>query len=140
MTTPIEFTQRASELRKLINQYNYLYYVTDNPEVTDSEYDRLFQDLKKIEVEFPELLTADSPTQRVGGKALDKFDQITHAIPMLSLDNVFSTEELDAFDQRVRDWLNTSESQTYAAEPKLDGLAISLRYEQGILVQAATPR
>jgi len=138
MTSQTEYKQRASELRDLINQYNYLYYVIDNPEVTDSEYDRLFHELKKLEEHYPDLLTADSPTQRVGGKALDKFNQITHIIPMLSLDNVFNTEELNAFDQRVRDWLNTSETQIYAAEPKLDGLAISLRYEQGILVQAAT--
>jgi len=138
MTNKIGFSQRASELRDLINNYNYLYYVSDNPEVTDSEYDRLFHELKQLEVDHPQLLTVDSPTQRVGGKALAKFNQITHAIPMLSLDNVFNEDELNAFDQRVRDWLNTSDSQVYAAEPKLDGLAISLRYEQGILVQAAT--
>ncbi|RKZ86937.1 MAG: DNA ligase [Gammaproteobacteria bacterium] len=138
MVIPTNFPQRASELRDLINKYNYLYYIVDNPEVPDSEYDRLFHELKQIETDHPELLTADSPTQRVGGKALDKFNQITHAIPMLSLDNVFDTEQLLAFDQRVRDWLNTSESQVYAAEPKLDGLAISLRYEQGVLTQAAT--
>jgi len=138
MVIPTNFPQRASELRDLINKYNYLYYIIDNPEVPDSEYDRLFHELKQIETDHPELLTADSPTQRVGGKALDKFNQITHAIPMLSLDNVFDTEQLLAFDQRVRDWLNTSESQVYAAEPKLDGLAISLRYEQGVLTQAAT--
>ena len=138
MTIPTDILDRASELRDLINRYNSLYYVFDNPEVTDSEYDRLFNELKQIETDFPELLATDSPTQRVGGKALDKFNQITHAIPMLSLDNVFNTEELDAFDQRVRDWLNTNEPQIYAAEPKLDGLAISLRYEQGMLVQAAT--
>jgi len=138
MTIPTDILDRASELRDLINRYNSLYYVFDNPEVTDSEYDRLFNELKQIETDFPELLATDSPTQRVGGKALDKFNQITHEIPMLSLDNVFNTEELDAFDQRVRDWLNTNEPQIYAAEPKLDGLAISLRYEQGMLVQAAT--
>jgi DNA ligase (NAD+) len=138
MSIPTNIKQRASELRDLLNQYNHLYYVTDQPEVTDSEYDRLFQELKKIETDFPELLTEDSPTQRVGGKALDKFNQVTHALPMLSLDNVFDREELEAFDQRVRDWLNTSDIQRYAAEPKLDGLAISLRYEKGVLVQAAT--
>jgi len=138
MTNKIGFSQRASELRDLINHYNYLYYVSDNPEVTDSEYDRLFHELKQLEVDHPQLLTVDSPTQRVGGKALAKFNQITHVIPMLSLDNVFNEDELNAFDQRVRDWLNTTDSQVYAAEPKLDGLAISLRYEQGILVQAAT--
>lgn len=129
---------RAAELRDLINKHNYLYYVTDNPEVTDSEYDRLFTELKQIEHDYPELVTADSPTQRVGGQALDKFSQVTHALPMLSLDNVFSADDFAAFDQRVRDWLNTKETQLYAAEPKLDGLAISIRYEQGILVQAAT--
>lgn len=138
MTIPTNLTQRSSELRILINQYNYLYYATDSPEVTDSEYDRLFNELKQLETEYPELLTADSPTQRVGGAALDKFDQVTHYLPMLSLDNVFEEEGLKAFDQRVRDWLNTSDNQVYAAEPKLDGLAISLRYEKGILVQAAT--
>ncbi len=138
MSTPINIEQRASELRDLLNKYNHLYYVADQPEVTDSEYDRLFGELKQIEVEYPSLLTTDSPTQRVGGKALDKFSQITHALPMLSLDNVFDSEELEAFDQRVREWLNTTEQQLYAAEPKLDGLAISLRYQQGVLVHAAT--
>jgi len=138
MTTKNEATQRSSELRDLINRYNYSYYLDDNPEVTDSEYDRLFNELKQLEQEQPELLTADSPTQRVGGLALDKFNQITHALPMLSLDNVFDADEFDAFDQRVRDWINSSETQIYAAEPKLDGLAISIRYEHGILVQAAT--
>ncbi len=133
-----ELIARATELRDLINRHNYLYYVTDNPEVTDSEYDRLFTELKQIESDYPELVTADSPTQRVGGQALDKFTQVTHALPMLSLDNVFSADDFAAFDQRVRDWLNTKETQIYAAEPKLDGLAISIRYENGILVQAAT--
>ncbi|HEC59313.1 MAG TPA: NAD-dependent DNA ligase LigA [Methylophaga sp.] len=138
MTIPTEINQQATDLRHLLNKYNNLYYVTDNPEVTDSEYDRLFIQLQKLEADYPELLTVDSPTQRVGGKALDKFSQITHSLPMLSLDNVFDGEELHAFDQRVRDWLNTTNIQTYAAEPKLDGLAISIRYEHGILVQAAT--
>lgn len=130
--------QRIAELRKLINKFNYQYYVIDNPEVTDSEYDRLFHELKALEQANPELLTIDSPTQRVGGVALDKFEQVTHAISMLSLDNVFDGEEFDAFNKRVNDWLNTQQSQSFAAEPKLDGLAISLRYEHGVLVQAAT--
>lgn len=138
MTIPTEIQQEASALRDLINRYNHLYYVNDNPEVTDSEYDRLFKQLQLLETNYPELLTADSPTQRVGGKALAKFSQISHALPMLSLDNVFDAEDLHAFDQRVRDRLNTTNVQTYAAEPKLDGLAISIRYEQGILIQAAT--
>jgi len=130
--------QRVQALKILINRYNIAYYNNDDPEVKDAEYDRLFRELKDIEDEFPELLTLDSPTRRVGGKALDKFEQITHAIPMLSLDNGFSIEEISSFDKRVGDWLNTSETQTYAAEPKLDGLAISLRYEHGILIYAAT--
>ena len=138
MTIPTEIKQQATQLRDLINKYNYLYYVIDNPEVTDSEYDRLFKQLQQLEADYPELLKADSPTQRVGGIALDKFSQITHVLPMLSLDNVFNAENLQTFDQRVRDRLNTTNTQTYAAEPKLDGLAISIRYEQGILVQAAT--
>lgn len=138
MTITAEIERRAAELRDLINHYNYLYYVIDNPEVPDAEYDRLFRELQALEQRYPELLTADSPTQRVGGEVLQKFAEVEHAIPMLSLDNVFDQDELIAFDKRVRDWLNTDEAQTYAAEPKLDGLAISIRYEQGVLVQAAT--
>jgi len=138
MTIPTDIQQQASNLRELINRYNHLYYVTDNPEVTDSEYDRLFKQLQQLEADYPELLTTDSPTQRVGGKALDKFNQVTHALPMLSLDNVFNADDLLAFDQRVRDRLNSTNIQIYAAEPKLDGLAISIRYEKGILMQAAT--
>lgn len=138
MTISIDVRQRAAELRDTLNHYSYQYYVLDNPEVPDSEYDRLFRELQSLEQTHPELLTADSPTQRVGGQALDKFDEVQHAIPMLSLDNVFDQQELAAFDKRVRDWLNTDKEQTYAAEPKLDGLAISIRYENGVLVQAAT--
>lgn len=138
MTISTELEQRAATLRELINHYNYLYYVIDNPEVPDAEYDRLFRELLELEQAHPELQTTDSPTQRVGGEALDKFAEVEHAIPMLSLDNVFDLEELTAFDKRVRDWLNSDQSQTYAAEPKLDGLAISIRYENGVLVQAAT--
>ncbi|MEC9315174.1 MAG: NAD-dependent DNA ligase LigA, partial [Pseudomonadota bacterium] len=131
MTTTTEFEQRAAELRELINHYNYLYYVADNPEVPDAEYDRLFRELQELEQANPELQTADSPTQRVGGEVLQKFAEVEHAMPMLSLDNVFDQDELTAFDKRVRDWLNTDQPQTYAAEPKLDGLAISIRYENG---------
>ncbi len=138
MTIPAKILARRDTLHDLINQYNYQYYATDKPEVTDSEYDRLFNELKQLEADYPALLTLDSPTQRVGGQALDKFNQVIHAMPMLSLDNVFDVAELTAFDKRVKDWLNTREEQTYIAEPKLDGLAISLRYEQGVLVQAAT--
>lgn len=138
MTISPEISERAAQLRDLINRYNFLYYSADDPEVTDAEYDRLFAELKKLEADYPELITADSPTQRVGSAPLDKFTQVTHAMPMLSLDNVFDEAELSAFNQRVLDRLNTDAVITYAAEPKLDGLAISIRYENGLLVQAAT--
>ena len=138
MTVPPEITARKEELCGLINKFNYQYYAVDNPEVSDSEYDRLFRELKQIEAEHPALLTLDSPTQRVGGQVLDKFIQVSHSLPMLSLDNMFNEADLKAFDKRVKDWLNSENTPTYIAEPKLDGLAISLRYEQGILVRAAT--
>lgn len=138
MTISPEISERAAQLRDLINRYNFLYYSADDPEVTDAEYDRLFAELKKLEADYPELITADSPTKRVGSAPLDKFTQVTHAMPMLSLDNVFDETELTAFNQRVLDRLNTDAVITYAAEPKLDGLAISIRYENGLLVQAAT--
>ena len=138
MTISTEIIDRAAQLRDLINRYNFLYYSEDDPEVTDAEYDRLFAELKQLETDYPELVTPDSPTQRVGSAPLDKFKQITHAMPMLSLDNVFDEAELMAFNQRVLDRLNSNAVITYAAEPKLDGLAISIRYENGLLVQAAT--
>src|SRR5690554_1362985 len=138
MTISTEIIERVETLRALINRYNFLYYSADDPQVTDAEYDRLFAELKQLETEYPQLATADSPTQRVGSAPLDKFTQITHAMPMLSLDNVFDEAELTAFNQRVLDRLNTDAEITYAAEPKLDGLAISIRYENGLLVQAAT--
>lgn len=138
MTISTEISNRAAQLRDLINRYNFLYYSADEPEVTDAEYDRLFAELKQLEMDYPELVTPDSPTQRVGTAPLDKFTQVIHAMPMLSLDNVFDETELTAFNQRVLDRLNTEAVITYAAEPKLDGLAISIRYENGLLVQAAT--
>lgn len=138
MTISTEISDRAAQLRDLINRNNFLYYSADDPEITDAEYDRLFAELKQLETNYPELVTPDSPTQRVGAAPLDKFTQVTHAMPMLSLDNVFDEAELTAFNQRVLDRLNTDSVITYAAEPKLDGLAISIRYENGLLVQAAT--
>lgn len=138
MTISTEIIERVEQLRALINRYNFLYYSADEPEVTDAQYDRLFAELKQLETQHPQLAAADSPTQRVGAAPLDKFAQITHSMPMLSLDNVFDEEELTAFNQRVLDRLNSREIITYAAEPKLDGLAISIRYEKGLLVQAAT--
>jgi DNA ligase (NAD+) len=138
MSKPVPARERASELREEIDYHNYRYYVLDDPEIPDSEYDRLLRELQALEARHPELITADSPTQRVGAEPLDAFDEVLHRVPMLSLDNAFSEEEMADFDRRVRDKLDTEEQIVYAAEPKLDGLAISLRYEQGHLVQAAT--
>ncbi len=130
--------QQIAQLRAALNDYSYRYYVLDNPSVPDAEYDRLFRQLQQLEQAHPELVTADSPTQRVGDKPLDVFDQVQHRVPMLSLDNVFNGDELIAFDRRVRDRLKTDEPIEYVCEPKLDGLAVSLRYENGVFVQAAT--
>ncbi len=136
-TIPAELQARVAELRDLLAYHNYRYYVLDDPEIPDVEYDRLFRGLQELEEKYPELITPDSPTQRVGGEALSGFEQVTHAIPMLSLGNVFSEEELLDFDRRVRQGLGIDEVE-YCAEPKLDGLAISIRYENGLLVRAAT--
>ena len=130
--------QRIVELRELLNRHSYLYYVLDNPEIPDSEYDRLYRELAALEQKHPELVTPDSPTQRVGEKPLSAFRQVTHRIPMLSLDNVFSDDELRAFFKRIRDRLGLEEELDFNAEPKLDGLAISVIYEDGMFVQAAT--
>ncbi|VEH68567.1 DNA ligase [Rodentibacter pneumotropicus] len=130
---------QINNLRKTLRQYEYEYHVLDNPSVPDSEYDRLFHQLKALELENPELVTSDSPTQRVGAKPLSAFRQIRHEIPMLSLDNAFSDEEFYAFVKRIEDRLGESSSPlTFCAEPKLDGLAVSILYEDGVLTQAAT--
>ncbi len=137
MTMPVDPAQRIAELRTEINHHNYLYYVMDAPELPDAEYDRLLRELQSLEQDNPELIVMESPTQRVGGEPIAAFGQIKHQVPMLSLDNVFSDDELVEFSQRVDKGLS-NEAVTYVAEPKLDGLAISLRYEQGLLIQAAT--
>lgn len=138
MTISTELQQRVASLREQINYHNHRYYVLDDPDIADVEYDQLFRELQQLEQQHPELLTADSPTLRVGAAPLKKFRQVTHVVPMLSLDNVFDKAGFEAFDQRVRDRLTAKTAIEYAAEPKLDGLAISIRYEQGLLVQAAT--
>ncbi|MCB1735041.1 MAG: NAD-dependent DNA ligase LigA [Gammaproteobacteria bacterium] len=125
-------------LRGEIEQHNHRYYVLDEPSVPDAEYDRLMRRLREIEAEYPELVTPDSPSQRVGGSAISAFGEIRHAVPMLSLDNCFDGGELADFDRRVRARLGKDGDVDYSAEPKLDGLAVSLRYEQGQLVQGAT--
>jgi len=129
-------------LRRAIEAHNYAYHVLDSPTVPDAEYDRLMRRLQEIEAEHPELVAPDSPTQRVGAERLEAFREVRHARPMLSLDNVFNDAELEAFDKRVRDRIGggdvSIERVTYWAEPKLDGAAISLRYERGELVFGAT--
>ena len=130
---------QIDNLRKTLRQYEYEYHVLDNPTVPDSEYDRLFHQLKTLELEHPEFLTSDSPTQRVGAKPLSGFSQIRHEIPMLSLDNAFSDEEFHAFVKRIEDRLIVlPKPLTFCCEPKLDGLAVSILYVNGILTQAAT--
>ncbi len=128
---------RAQELRKLIEHHNYLYYVNDQPVISDAEYDRLFRELSEIERAFPEFKSADSPTQRVGAAPLDAFDAVRHELPMLSLNNAFDEVDVEGFDRRVREGLGIEEVE-YAVEPKFDGLAVSLRYEGGLFVQGAT--
>lgn len=129
--------QRIDTLREEINSHNYSYYVLDNPEIPDSEYDRLLHELNDLEQQNPTLITSDSPTQRVGAKPLDAFSEVKHEVPMLSLGNAFSDQDMSDFDRRVREAVE-SENIEYAAEPKLDGLAISLLYENGLLIRAAT--
>lgn len=125
-------------LRKAIEDHNYRYYVLDDPSVSDAEYDQLYQALKRLEADHPNLITPDSPTQRVGGVALKAFGEVKHGFPMLSLDNAFTEEDIEDFDQRIRDRLHAQEPIEYLCEPKYDGIAINLRYENGLFVQAAT--
>ncbi len=138
MTVKASPQARAIELRKLIDHHNYQYHALDSPEVSDAEFDRLMRELKAIETDNPDLITPDSPTQRVGSAPVSELAEVVHSTPMLSLDNAFAEEDVLAFDKRVRDRLEGIEKVEYAAEPKLDGLAMSLRYENGRLVRAAT--
>ncbi|WP_020559799.1 NAD-dependent DNA ligase LigA [Thiofilum flexile] len=129
-----------NQLREALRYHNQRYYVLDDPEISDAEYDQLFQKLQRLEQEHPELITTDSPTQRVGGAALSGFTEVRHLRPMLSLGNVFNEEELLAFDKRIHERLKLEAKSdlAYVAEPKLDGLAISLLYREGVLERAAT--
>jgi DNA ligase (NAD+) len=126
---------RIIELRKLINYHNWKYYIEDNPEISDAEYDRLYRELERLESENPGLVTADSPTQRVGGKPLDAFEKVIHEVPLQSLQDVFGDEELMAFLQRVKN--NVGETE-YVVEPKIDGLSVSLEYRDGMFTTGAT--
>lgn len=130
--------QQINQLRTSLRHHEHLYHVLDAPEIPDAEYDRLMQQLRELEAQHPELITNDSPTQRVGAAPLDAFEQVKHEVPMLSLDNVFDEESYLAFDKRVHDRLKRAEPLTFCCELKLDGLAVSLLYEDGELVRAAT--
>jgi DNA ligase (NAD+) len=130
--------KRLEELRLLLNEHSHLYYVLDDPRISDGEYDRLFQELLEIEEAHPDWVTSDSPSQRVGDAALDKFDQVKHRLPMLSLENAFDDQDLYAFEDRLLRFLLTEDRPDYIAEPKLDGLAVELVYENGLLIQGST--
>lgn len=125
----------ARQLRQQLNEHNYRYYVLDDPTISDFEYDRLLRQLEDLEAAHPELVTPDSPTQRVGGQALDSFQQVTHQVPLQSLQDVFSGEELEQFDQRMRESVGAVE---YLVEPKVDGLSVALEYQDGAFLRGAT--
>jgi len=129
---------RIAYLKAQLNTANHAYYVLDDPSLPDAEYDRLFNELKELEIQFPSELTTDSPTQRVGGTALSHFESVTHEVAMLSLDNAMNEAALEDFNRRISGLLKTEEPIEYACEPKLDGLAVSLLYENGVLVRGAT--
>ncbi|HIJ34833.1 MAG TPA: NAD-dependent DNA ligase LigA, partial [Gammaproteobacteria bacterium] len=128
---------RAEELRQQLHHHNHQYYVKDNPEVLDSEYDALFHELQQLEQRHPQLQTPDSPTLRVGGEVLDGFQSVDHLLPMASLDNAFDAGEMEDFEQRIVARLEVGTVE-YIAEPKLDGVALNLLYEEGVLVRGAT--
>ncbi len=138
MAVPRQDRERAAQLRDAIEHHNYRYYALDDPEVSDADYDRLMRELQALEERYPELVDSRSPTQRVGSAPVAAFGEVEHRVPMLSLDNAFSEEEVRDFDRRVRERLPGINPVQYTAEPKLDGLAVSLRYEAGELVQGAT--
>ena len=130
--------EQIEELRRVIQHHNYRYYVLDDPEISDAEYDRLMRQLETLEQHHPEFLTFDSPTQRVGAEPLKAFSSVTHTIPMLSLTNAMTEEEVRDFDERVKRFLKTDSDIDYVVEPKLDGLAVELIYEDGKFVQGST--
>ncbi|MCF7498813.1 NAD-dependent DNA ligase LigA [Pseudoalteromonas sp. L1] len=136
MSSPI--FEQITQLRAQLEEHNHNYYVLDAPSIPDAEYDRLMRELSALEQANPEFQSPDSPTQKVGGAALDKFEQVTHRVPMLSLDNAFSEEEFAAFNRRIKERVMNNNELTFCCEPKLDGLAVSIIYRNGVLVQAAT--
>ena len=138
MSLSSEILKRIEQLREEINYHNYLYYVLDQPVITDADYDALMRELKEIEDKYPETVTPDSPTQRIGAPPSEKFASVSHSIPMLSLDDAFSQEEVLEFDQRAKRLLQTDEEIEYTVEPKMDGLAVELVYENGMFVLGST--
>ena len=134
----MEAARRIAELTRELNEHAYRYYVLDDPLISDGEYDRLFQELLKLEEAYPKLAAADSPTRRVGGAPLDKFAQVEHRLPMLSLENGFSDQDLRDFSLRLERFLNEPVSTGFSAEPKLDGLAVELVYQRGRLITGST--
>lgn len=138
MSKPRDVQQRINTLRHELNEHNFRYYIENDPIISDAEYDRLFRQLQDLEKEYPELITADSPTQRVGSIPLTEFSEAKHLVPMLSLDNAFSDEEVEQFGRRVQQRLEREATVEYVCEPKLDGVAVSLIYEHGLLVRGAT--
>ena len=131
----LHIKKRIDELVEKLNQWNYEYQVLDNPSVSDQEYDDRRRELEKLEERYPEYIREDSPTQRVGGGVLDHFEKATHSIPLLSLSNVFNESEVISFDERIK---REGIIPQYVCELKIDGLAVSLKYENGLLVRAAT--
>ncbi len=136
--SPAEASDRATQIRQLLDRYNHRYHVLDDPEVPDAEYDRLWRELRDLEAQFPEIGRATSSTQRVGAPPNSVFGEVRHRVPMLSLENAFTEDEVTEFDARVRERLEQSAKVTYSAEPKLDGLAVSATYLEGEFFQAAT--
>ena len=137
-SVPGSAVRRAAALRRLIDRYNYRYYALDDPEVPDAEYDQRLRELQALEAQYPGLVTPDSPTQRVGTSPVAAFAEVRHRLPMLSLDNAFSDEEVLDFDRRVRERLGDPAPVAYSVEPKLDGLAVNATYEDGVFARAAT--
>ena len=133
-----QIIQKVDDLRKDLHRHNYRYYVLDDPEISDAEYDRMMKALQLLEEDHPQLASPDSPTARVGARPLEKFETVAHTIPMLSLDNGFNDEDILEFDKRVRRNLDTRDEILYTAEPKMDGVAVELIYENGTLVTAST--
>src|SRR6266508_3546846 len=131
-------TERLEELRDAIRHHEERYYIHNAPEISDEAFDRLLHELEQLEAEHPDLVTTDSPTQRVGGRPAEGFATVEHLVPMLSLDNAYDEEELRAFDERVRRGLGTTDPVAYVTELKIDGLSIALTYEDGRLVRGAT--